>query len=184
MLNFKNFLEQDVSQVKDVCQRLPSNAKVTILDKPFDLQFAKIGWTGRPHKDLHSIDQKPRGLWYACGDEWYTYCSSAFKDRYDEFRHVYLLDIDMSKMLVFKTPEQLLEFHKKFKHNTGSYANINWVSVSERYSGIEICPHHWGLRRKLSWYSTWSVASGCVWDLDIIKNVKELTGADHSRSVL
>jgi hypothetical protein len=57
---------------------------------------------------------------------------------------------------------------------------INWKQVSIDYDGIEICPFLINSYFKFkndksnkyisSWYFSWSVASGCIWNLNAIIN--------------
>ena len=47
------------------------------------------------------------------------------------------------------------------------------IKVASNYSGIEICPHF--KSRKNLWYLGWDVASGCIWDISIVKCIGLIT---------
>ena len=50
---------------------------------------------------------------------------------------------------------------------------IDWPSVAETYTGIEICPYRRSQRMRddARWYYTWDVASGCVWDPAAVREI-------------
>ncbi len=48
---------------------------------------------------------------------------------------------------------------------------LEWDKVKDKYQGIIIAPYQWECRLALEtcWYYGWDCASGCIWDLDCIK---------------
>jgi hypothetical protein len=117
---------------------------------------------------------KPKGLWYACGFDWVEWCEGE-NFRLEGIKHKFVLDIDFSDILVLDNNEKILDFSKKYGSDTKhEYVMINWKKVSEDYSGLEICPYSWGLRMKLMWYYGWDVASGCIWNKDVVININKL----------
>jgi hypothetical protein len=58
----------------------------------------------------------------------------------------------------------------KFPYRFGDC--INWVKVAKSFSGIVISPYILGRRFNLFWYYNWDCASGCVWNLNVIKLAK------------
>lgn len=120
---------------------------------------------------------KPSGLWYALGEEWINWCKSEMPEWMGEY--IYKLDIDMSKVLHIKNSSQLKIFTNEYKneksyHEYGSDCKINWKKVSENYNGIEISPYLYDMRMKYMWYYGWDVASGCIWNENVIKTIKRV----------
>ena len=116
-----------------------------------------------------SIGFKPDGLWYACGDSWYNWIKDEKMQSVYPSKYLYKLllyrGVINDKLLVIDTLKKFDSFNKKY----GTKNKINWKKVMNDYSGIEICPHF--KSRKNLWYLTWDIASGCIWDISIIKNL-------------
>jgi len=170
--------------ILELVQRLPEDVK--------------LHTSGKQVSHLSSFSQKadfkPKGLWYACGDEWIQW---AINENYGFGDWVYLVHIDMAKMLKLKNAAEVRDFSAEFEvpRNSSSkseyyHFNIDWPKVAARYSGIEICPYVSSLRLEpeVAWYYGWDVASGCVWDPSALKlelvghwDGKEFAVADKSR---
>ena len=81
------------------------------------------------------------------------------------------------------TDEQVLNFAKLYPyakslwHNELDTHEIDWKKVKSKYQGIIIAPYQWSCRLNLdsNWYYGWDCASGCIWDLDCIKDFKLIT---------
>lgn len=58
--------------------------------------------------------------------------------------------------------------HSPFVHD------IDWRIVAKRYHGIIISPYQWECRMppQTTWYYSWDVASGCIWDPKAIKHIE------------
>lgn len=115
-------------------------------------------------QDVHD---KPNGFWYSFGYEWINLTKSELY--WLEGKYVYEVDVKNANLLQISTPEQLLHFNKQYLGYDGWVKRIDWHIVSRNYDGIEINPHQWEVRDELSWYKSWDVASGCVWDLTKIQ---------------
>ena len=170
--------------ILELVQRLPEDVK--------------LHTSGKQVSHLSSFSQKadfkPKGLWYACGDEWIQW---AINENYGFGDWVYLVHINMAKMLKLKNAADIREFGAEFEvpRNSSSkseyyHFNIDWPKVAARYSGIEICPYISSLRLEpeVAWYYGWDVASGCVWDPSALKlelvghwDGKEFEVTDKSR---
>ena len=76
-------------------------------------------------------------------------------------------------MLMIHTLEDLYSFTKKYG---GSDGLINWQVVANEYGGIEISPYMWPARndRRTWWYYSWDVASGCIWNKEVITNIEKI----------
>ena len=79
---------------------------------------------------------------------------------------------DKNKLLVIKTMKDFDIFNKRYRIEENTYSLINWKIVAKDYGGIEICPFI-SKRKNYIWYSSWDVASGCIWNIkSIIKNIQ------------
>lgn len=112
---------------------------------------------------------KPQGLWYGIGTSWLDWVRSDMPEWEDD--HVFKIDVDKSKMLMIHTLEDLYSFNDKY---AGSDGLIFWKLVANEYSGIEISPYMQEARYDMMWYSTWDVASGCIWSKDAITNIEKI----------
>jgi len=103
-----------------------------------------------------------------------------------EGNYIYQIDIDYSNMLVMKDFDKLKSFTETYKYDPAplntiknnfypiGVTDIKWNTVSEQYDGIEINPLVHDARKKIAWYNSWDVASGCIWKASVIKNIKLL----------
>jgi hypothetical protein len=128
---------------------------------------------------------KPFGLWYSCGVDWYNWSKYNLPEKISNKR-VFTFKVDYSKILKISSEKELLNFNDKYSIIHESDKNnklIDWKKVTNEYDGIEICPFFKkymfefpskDTRTKSlfeSWYSTWSVASGCIWNKNVISEV-------------
>jgi hypothetical protein len=135
---------------------------------------------------------KPLGVWVSVeGDSsednisWKEWCISE-NFQLEHFKHSYEVILkDDANVLHLKTSDEIFEFTKKYPLplEKGWYSwrskdtyQIDWVKVAEKYQGIIIAPYQWDCRLSIdcSWYYGWDCASGCIWDLDCIKEFKEV----------
>lgn len=128
------------------------------------------------------IHLKPSGFWYSCHNDWYNWI---IKIKILHFLHKYIHKInlcknimtnihnkDKNKLLVIKTMKDFDIFNKRYRIEENTYSLINWKIVAKDYGGIEICPFI-SKRKNYIWYSSWDVASGCIWNIkSIIKNTE------------
>jgi hypothetical protein len=124
---------------------------------------------------MQALRPKPRGTWYSLGEYWAAWLTSEMPHWWENYNHVYMLDIDYSKMLRINNEAKMIAFREKYE--VDSYS-INWERVAQDYSGIEIIPMVWGAINPL-WYSTWDIPSGCIWNADAIKGVKKVIESDQ-----
>lgn len=155
---------------KEVCKKITPNDRVISTSRPFD--------PGMVVKGKQEIWKKPRGLWYSCGDDWIHWCDvNNFGEGEQEY--VYVLTLDLSKMIVIQNDAQMQAFDEKYKAPPvgtwgSAVTHIDWRKVANDYGGIEICPYNTYGRYKTAWYEPWDVPSGCVWDPAVLKDVKLL----------
>lgn len=137
--------------------------------------------TGRRYEQEFGL--KPRGLWYSApvkDDGWEDWC------RAEEFSVERLvvphhLDLDLSRMLVLRSESEIRRFHSKYRH---SRYEIDWPRVAAEYGGLEIAPYCWDLRLEggFLWYYGWDCASGCVWDLRLVRSFAALAATERKAS--
>jgi hypothetical protein len=132
------------------------------------------------------IGMKPVGFWYSCFNSWlnWTQDEGLFIKNYIHkinIKRNLLRNIknkDKDGLLVLNNIKDLILFHKKYKKRYRKMNMIEWNKVSEDYGGIEICPYFKEelkkkkLWKKLFWYWSWDVASGCIWNISILKNTE------------
>jgi len=131
--------------------------------------------------DVH-WNAKPHGLWVSIeGDyDWKWWCE-AETFQLENLAVSYEIKLKWkSKILRLKSAKEILEFTKLYRLTTRGFDSendtyqINWHEVKKKYQGIIIAPYQWSCRLALEscWYYGWDCASGCIWDLDCIKEFK------------
>jgi hypothetical protein len=139
---------------------------------------------------------KPRGLWLSVDgeDSWEEWCErEGFDGNWNYHYRVELTNPE--NVLWIKSAKSLLDFTEKFNksiiledgYNMRFGHAIDWEEVAKTYSGIIISPYQWSLRlhENAFWYYGWDCASGCIWDIDIIKLTlldKEKTNGNQKKS--
>lgn len=128
---------------------------------------------------------KPTGLWISVDYSWQHWLASeGYLDDSSWGSVDYTVDIDAKECLWIRNHDQFISFHNNYivrnssVHNvTNEYSilsEIDWEPLSKNWPGIFIAPYLYEFRLKkpyTDWYYTWDVASGCVWDLSIIRGV-------------
>ena len=124
---------------------------------------------------------KPNGIWYSYYSSWYKWIvqEELYNRLYKYIHHIKINNNslttinkkDYNKIVVINTIKDFDIFYKKYKIKIDKYNCINWILVSKDYGGIEITPYLLE-RRKIDWYNTFDVASGCIWNNKIIKEIK------------
>lgn len=126
------------------------------------------------------FNMKPKGLWYAFGEEWEEFCNIN-NFNIDKYRYKFLLIIDDSKIYKIKNNQDLKEFEEKYyiKDESG-LDGIDWKSVeNDGYFGFEIknwnsLSGKYNIDMGSSWISKYDLDSGCIWNINAIKDVKPL----------
>lgn len=119
---------------------------------------------------------KPRGLWFSVDDDepdahgWKQWCESE-DFRIESLRHRTEIELASdSNVLHLDSIAALDQFTHKYIHDTRyRLESIDWPRVQREYQAIIIAPYQWQRRLDLMWYYSWDCASGCVWDLSIVK---------------
>ena len=128
---------------------------------------------------------KPTGLWYSIegGDDSWTEWCKAESYRDTDAQLTYELDVDLSRVLVLSTTEQMEDFSRRYAWKDMSGRSeldtlrmyIDWHAVAREYDGLEIYPYQWPSRMGLMWYYGWDCASGVLWRATRCATFKEVT---------
>ena len=157
----------DFGEIPDWMSEIPQALMTTVSSEPI------AGISDASEKNMS--DLKPRGLWYAPGKDWIDWMSTEMPKWLDEVNYVYALKPAYASgglesqggVLQIRTERELRAFNNKFRFESegSSVSEIRWDDVADRWDGVEIVPHHRGARRDMNmmWYSSWDIASGCIW---------------------
>lgn len=118
---------------------------------------------------------KPRGLWVSVDDAWEVWCRD---EEYELARltHKHKIKLrDTANILLLDTTEKIRAFDEQYKLNM-LVEKIDWLRVKQHYDGIIIAPYQWSLRYELMWYYGWDCASGCIWNINAIKEIIHACG--------
>ena len=144
----------------------------------------------------------PKGLWVSVGDAWLIdqyqrwlddranpdlIGGSAHYPRWFKYANEITIS-DASGIMVITNESEFRAFSDEYSERRVILDRqsrlIKWRDVSMRYQGIIIAPHLKNLAHRISekgnpvpipesvWYYTWLVASGCLWDVSVIENIK------------
>lgn len=154
---------------KSIINRIGGNDKIHI-SKDDNLKFRNI-----PVGE-QSIGGKPKGLWFSFGTQWIDFIGHGFLDKEEVdsmLKNTYKIITDDSKILTIGK-ENEREFLKKYGVDN-KYGNIevDWGNVSSDWDGIETIINPRELSNMWLW-STWDVASGCIWNVGGIKSISKL----------
>ena len=134
------------------------------------------------------VDSKPQGLWYQINDSWEEWCKYNMPEWLgvgNRAGYKVHLEIDKSNVLIISNLEEFDLFHNTYCTShpfLKSASLINWKKLSESYDGIEISDYFYQrrLEEHCSWYYPWDVASGCIWNTNIIKMIGNINAINHA----
>jgi len=145
---------------------------------------------------------KPQGFWYSLKWYWianlnegYDYWNIDYSiddnrkyfvtDRgflyditIDDNKFVHLGDKkNINKIIQIRNYEDMLDFFGEYKHSdsTDRHEIIDWKKVYMDYGGIELAVikhQSYFDQEKRRWWLNWDVASGCVWNSDVVQKIK------------
>jgi hypothetical protein len=146
---------------------------------------------GRVYSDtghLQVTGMKPAGFWVTVPgeDDWPAWCRG---EGFGLDRLVVAYDVVLSptaRMLSITSAADLVTFDREYGGVPEFLAKlgiesrfargIRWAELHSEYDGILIYPYQWSVRWELPWYSSWDVASGCIWNLDAIAALNLVDG--------
>lgn len=137
-----------------------------------------------PQEPAGGFHVKPRGLWLSDEDDfgWSEWCrDQGFALETLTYASEFAVE-KPERVLCLSTVSDLNAFTSEYG-KTPSYAQrspflsdlkmvgIDWQRVAMECGGILITPYQWRSRMDLMWYYGWDVASACIWDLSVIREV-------------
>jgi hypothetical protein len=143
-------------------------------------------YTGPIMESVLQYQFKPNGFWYSISDAWlkwqredeiiyeydlgtrYLYEVVIFSDKFTG-----VMNPDPNKLLVL-LPDDVKLFEAVYKLNSeysGFLGTIDWLRVSKDFAGLEIPIYNDELRFGYKFLYPWDVASGCIWNISVIKEV-------------
>jgi hypothetical protein len=125
--------------------------------------------------------RKPLGLWVSDQHDdinWPQWCVANYYNIH-KLRFKTCLNVDITNVLVVDTEKKMEELQDKWSYveiyrGSGPYlVHPDWDVLSQEYKGNIISPYQdkYRLDLKYQWYYGWDCASGCLWNLDCIKEV-------------
>ena len=140
-------------------------------------------------KEFFGSDMKPKGLWYACGDDWIRWLRINQEEWIDDSKYLYEIELtnppgwggDLYHLN--DDVNELKGFAEMFQTDALDYAGrrrdtVDWRKVQMTGAmGIEICPYDRKIYRdgfRAPWYEAWDASSGCIWNPRAIKEVRLL----------
>lgn len=160
-----------------------------ILREEIDLSvFNKIGDNDKIHMSYddnlkfknippneQSISYKPKGLWFSFGTQWIDFISSEYNsgmsDKMDDY--LYVIKTNDSKILTIGKENEFKFFDRYGIKSDYDKLDVDWRRVASDWSGIEILVNPRELNERWFW-STWDIASGCIWNIGGIESVRKL----------
>jgi hypothetical protein len=132
---------------------------------------------------MRSWVDKPRGLWVSVDgeDDWKSWCENESFDL-DGLKHAHRVVLtEDANVLHIADAQQFLGFVEQYSVPDPTweerlnipnydYVAIDWIKVADEYDGIIIAPYRWEFRLSFMWYYGWDCASGCIWNLKVIKD--------------
>lgn len=120
---------------------------------------------------------KPAGFWVSpdVKEDWPAFANTTeamhkrFKPRFRYKTRIHLRD--GHNVLIIRNNRQFLELEEKFTDRVeGPFTRfLNIEKLRKQYDGLIITKYFWEFRMTSDWYYTWDCASGCIWNLDVIK---------------
>ena len=151
--------------------------------------------SSRIYEQRHGDFMKPNGLWFSIENKeedyygWKEWCKES-DFRLETLEHKYFVQLAQNAHILELTNIiEMLEFNKEYsipEESTWASDNdpfyepivykIKWNEIRAKYQGILIYPYHHELRLRdsFTWYYGWDCSSGCIWDLNAIKEIKKI----------
>lgn len=139
------------------------------------------------------VAYKPIGFWVSDEDEhgWKDWCEGEQWGLSRLTREYEVVLADKANVLYINSLRQLDEFREAYMASlypdveglSGIVDGIDWSKVAQKYDGIIISPYFYQRRfaTGFMWYYGWDCASGCIWNVRAIKEVREVRNGETRR---
>jgi hypothetical protein len=134
------------------------------------------------HQEVPHHFGKPHGLWFSVGDGddgWRAWCEGEDFCVGSLVNCTEIILHDQANILRLSGVDDIDSFTEKYDCDMGAWAKgrkyaIDWHRVSEQYDGIIIAPYCYARRldNGANWYYGWDCASGCIWKVAAIAEVR------------
>lgn len=133
-------------------------------------------WLANQEKGFHydqidySIDNNRE---YYVNENWFLYDIQIDDKTFTHIGNKKGLD----KIIQIQDYKDMVDFYEEYKHpeSEDDEEFIDWKKVYMDYGGIELAvTHHEKYLGKytIKWWAGWDIASGCVWNGDVIKKIR------------
>jgi len=136
-------------------------------------------------RDKQRVWWKPVGLWVSdegpnSGRSWSQFCDNESGLLLGHIEHAVYLRAS-ARVAWCRAASDIDAFHARFCARRPDLSNIDlidWRAVAREYDGIIITPHcperHLSEDDASTWYYTWDVASGCIWNPRAIAHISPI----------
>lgn len=129
--------------------------------------------TLKAEKYEQTISFKPNGFWYGFGMDWINWCK-------DNSRRPgnYIYKVELTRPVKrLSSYEDIVMFtnvygyDRHLKRLSPTFMDIDWEKFAKNglEKGIEVTNFDQEASEAYTWIHTWDVASGCVWDTNILR---------------
>jgi len=177
MLTFMQFLQERWEEKLHPRVPIGNEGGGRFTNRYIHYSLMKKDRINRPAETEQSTnDIKPSGLWLSIGSEWDDWCkANKFRQNWNKEKTAVVLK-KHAKILRISNAKEIDEFTKKYGVESKNWGTtlINWKKVTGDYQGIIIAPYISSRRNTphTLWYYGWDIASGCIWDVDAVKELK------------
>lgn len=142
--------------------------------------FRTNGSVYNPHMQYAQAQKpKPTGLWVAKEDAWIEW---GVQNSFDHWTRDFVeLDLDLSDIYKIRFERDLDALREEYGvvHEELNYVHsIDWSLVAREFKGVYALnwEYGWsGLDSLNPWFYGWDLASGCVWDLSALEEIKDVS---------
>lgn len=122
------------------------------------------------------VSDKPRGLWVSVEgeDDWSAWCVG---ESFALESLAHCAEVTLSpeaEVEIIERVDQLDAFYRRFRVTDDplEIRAIDWGAVRDCMQGVIIAPYQWERRLDLMWYYVWDCASGVIWNLAAVADVR------------
>ena len=144
-----------------------NNDRITIVqgNEVNDENGDHIGiYTSHSYQQPSINPNKPNGIWYAFGMEWFATIIHGEMNRENflgSSPEIYKITNIEGANIKLLNKENIAEFNNNYKYINSD--RIDWQKVAVNFDGIELEFDPESLRETYPWLRGWDIKSGCIW---------------------